>query len=160
MARNPRFQLSPSKSDGESDMTPKALSKQEFARRLYQLMRKKNWSQSDLARAAFGTMKGSEGYTIPRRKDSVSGYLAGRVWPDPKSLEQMAKAFGISVEDLLPNTTMAAIDQGEPSLEIKQAAGHPDKVWVRVSQLVTLDQAVSIAQILQVKADVAGVKRK
>jgi transcriptional regulator with XRE-family HTH domain len=116
---------------------PKALTKQEFGRRLAALMRERNWNQSDLARSA----------KIGR--DAISTYVRGRSWPEPKSLKKLADAFQMEPQQLLPNSLMEALDEELPALEIKQAVGHPDKCWLRVNQMVTMEQALQVAQILQ-----------
>lgn len=117
--------------------TPKALTKQEFGRRLTALMREKNWNQSDLARAA----------RIGR--DAVSTYVRGRSFPEPKSLKKLADAFQLEPQQLLPNSVMEALDDELPALEIKQAIGHPDKCWLRINQMVSMEQALAVAQILK-----------
>lgn len=151
MARATRHHLPPAApAAGESPpLENKSLTRQEFARHLYKLMRAKGWSQSDLARAAFGSTEDSAGHTVANKRGLVSSYLSGRSFPDTKTLDQLAKALSVKSEELLPNTLETAIDQGPAALEIKQAVGHPDKVWLRVSQLVTLDQALDVANILR-----------
>lgn len=136
MSNNARHHLSPQ--IDTADMTPRALTKQEFGRRLMALLLDKRWNQSDLARAA----------DIGR--DAVSTYIRGISFPDPKNLRKMADALGTDMENLLPNTTIRAMDSDtSPMLEIKQATGHPDKVWLRVNRMVTMDQAHRIFGILQ-----------
>jgi transcriptional regulator with XRE-family HTH domain len=129
-------------------LAPAPIARQEFARRLHKLMRAKNWNQSDLARVAFGTTEDARGYTVARGRDSISSYLRGTTIPDPKNRDKLAKALGVSPEELLPNGLFDAMEQEEPSLEIKQVVGHPGQAWLRVNQLVTFDQALKIAGIL------------
>jgi len=133
--------------DPAAEMTPRALTKQEFGRRLQRLMLERNWNQSDLARAAFG--KGKDGFPLGR--DSISTYVRGIRFPDPTNLKKLADAFGMEPYQLLPNTIEAAIDQEVPALEIKQAAGHPDKVWLRVNQMVDLATAAKVFDALNQK---------
>lgn len=81
--------------DGTTDTTvylaPKHLTKQEFAKRLYRLMLKRGWNQSELARRA----------DLPR--DSVSTYIRAKVMPTPQSAQRLARALGITPEELMPN---------------------------------------------------------
>ena len=121
-----------------ADMTPRELTKQEFGRRLMALMLERRWNQSDLARAA----------GIGR--DAVSTYVRGRSFPDPKNLGKLAAALNMEPSSLLPNAAARAIDSdASPMLEIKQASGHPDKVWLRVNRMVTFRQAADVFNILQ-----------
>jgi transcriptional regulator with XRE-family HTH domain len=121
------------------DLAPQALSRQEFGRRLYALMLERNWNQSELARQA------------DLGRDAVSGYVRGRQFPEPKSLEKLAKALHMKPQDLLPNAAMRAIDSEVPAFEMKQAAGHPDKVWLRVNRMVSITQAAQVFAVLNPK---------
>jgi transcriptional regulator with XRE-family HTH domain len=125
-------------------LTPKMLTKQEFSRRLYNMMLQRNMSQSDLARAA------------GLGRDAISTYINAKVFPEPKSLAKVARALGVEPHELLPNTLISAIDSEVPALEIKQAAGHPDKVWIRVNQLVDRRTAAKIFDALNSPDAVAG----
>lgn len=119
-------------------MAPKELTKLEFGRRLNKLMLDRGWNQSDLARAA------------GLGRDAISTYVRGRSFPEPKSLRKLADAMSLTTEDLLPNTVAAAMDADTaPMLEIKQAAGHPEHVWIRVNRMVTFDQAAQIFNIIR-----------
>jgi len=58
--------------------------------------------------------------------------------------------------DLLPNDVVLAIEnEAAPMLEIRQAAGHPDKVWLRVNRMVTFKQAADIFAILNAEPALA-----
>lgn len=135
MKRTTRHSLPPT-SEPAPPNAPKALTKQEFGRRLQALLRDRSWNQSDLARAA----------DIGR--DAISTYVRGRSFPEPKTLQKIAVALNTTPQQLLPNTVMKAIDSEHPALEIKQAAGHPDQCWLRINQLVSFGQAVQVMQIL------------
>lgn len=119
------------------DMTPKHLTKQEFARRLYKLMIAKGWHQSELARRA----------DLPR--DSISVYMRGLSLPTPQSLQKLAKVFNMQPEDLLPNVMESAIDEDNPSFEMKASTGAPNTAWLRINRLVSMTTAVRIATLLE-----------
>jgi transcriptional regulator with XRE-family HTH domain len=57
-------------------------------------------TQSDLARAAFGTDASADGDTVARSHDRISVYLAGQALPDPKNRKALAEALGLPVEEL------------------------------------------------------------
>jgi transcriptional regulator with XRE-family HTH domain len=118
-------------------LLPKHLSRQEFGRRLYNLMLAKGWHQSELARRA----------GLPR--DRVSTYVRGAAMPTPANVDALAKALGVDAEAILPNHLMSAIDEDAPALEIRSSPAAPGKAWLRVNRLVTLATAVRIADLLE-----------
>jgi hypothetical protein len=61
----------------------------------------------------------------------------------------MAKVLGVSVADLLPNALAAAIDEELPAIELRQAASHPDKVWLRVNRTMSFATAAKIIDLLR-----------
>lgn len=121
---------------GQERLTPDALTRQEFGRRLYELMIERRWNQSDLARAA------------DLKRDSISAYVNGKRWPTPISQDALAKAFNMPVEELFPNAMMHALEDEIPAFDMKVAAGHPGKAWVRVNRMMSMDAATQIAVIL------------
>lgn len=140
MVRKSTYHLPPPADDesgADSDISPVDQRKLELGRRIDKLLTEKGWTQSELARRAHVG------------RDAVSNYVRGLVFPTPKSLRQIAGAFGVSEDELLPDRVARALDDEIPSLEIKQASGHPDICWLRVSQRTTLDQALRIATILR-----------
>ena len=118
-------------------MPPKHLTKQEFGRRLYNLMIAQGWNQSELARRA----------DLPR--DSISTYIRGRVLPTPKSLACLAKALNMQTVDLLPNAAESAFDEDVPSLEMRVSTSAPNMAWVRVNRLLPLSTAAKIIEIIE-----------
>jgi len=125
--------------DSPSDTTlvPKHLTKQQFGKRVYRLMLEKGWTQSELARQA----------GLPR--DAISVYVRGRSLPTPVSLQALAKALDVNEAELLPNHVESAIDEDNPSFEMKASAGAPGVVWLRVNRLVTMATAIKIADMLE-----------
>ena len=131
---------------GDRKLAPKHLVKQDFGKRLYQLMLQKGWNQSELARQA----------DLPR--DSISVYIRGKSLPTPLSLQKMADAFGIAPEELLPNHIESAIDEDIPAIEMKVSPNAPDVAWLRINRLVTTATALKIMEMLQAD-DAADRKR-
>lgn len=146
MSRNAQRRLPPA-SPGETPPVSR-LQLQEFARRLYQEMQKRGWSQSDLARAAFGSHKNPEGYTVARGRDRVSVYLRGLQAPDPKNLAKIAKALGVAPEELAPDLFATAIDREHPEIAIHQATGNPGRVHLVVNKIVPAHLAAQIFALL------------
>lgn len=80
---------------------PMAAAKQAFAKRLWNLMLRKNWSQSELAnRAGLG-------------RDVVNKYINARSLPTPESAEKLAQALGVPSIKLYPGAE--ALDLGAPA---------------------------------------------
>lgn len=127
-----------------SDFLPNSIAKQEFGRRVFKLMIAKGWNQSDLARAVYG--KGPDGYALGR--DSISTYIRGRSFPEPVNLTKLAKALGVTEDQLLPNAAESAIDNEIPAFELRAAAGHPDRAWVRLNRMMSFTTAAKIAELL------------
>lgn len=139
--RQTRHHLPPSLTQ-ELDPThgePRALTKQEFGRRLHALLLEKGWNQSELARRA------------ELGRDAISTYVRGRSFPEPTSLKRIADALGTTPTDLLPNAFESAMDRDLPAIEIREASGHPGMSWLRVNRKVTTQQALRVLQILAEK---------
>lgn len=136
MANKVRTHIS---SDAPTDkkLTPKHLTKQEFAKRVYQLMLGKGWNQSELSRRS----------GLPR--DSISVYIRAKSLPTPGNLQKLADAFGVKSDELLPNHLESAIDEDNPSFEMRVSTSLPSKAWVRVNRLVSMSTATKIAELLE-----------
>jgi len=134
MPRKSRFHVT---AMPESTLTPKHLTRQEFGNRLYRLMVERGWNQSELARQTNLT------------RDSISTYIRGVTLPTPKSLQALADTFGLQPVDLLPNAMESAVDEDNPSLEMRVSASAPDAAWLRVNRLVSLATAAKVIEIIQ-----------
>lgn len=121
----------------ENAPAPRRLTKQQFGRRLYQLMLARGWNQSELARQS----------DLPR--DSISTYVRGVALPTPKSLKSLADALDMKMSDLLPDAVEAAVDEDFPSLEIKVSPSAPNTAWLRVNRLVSLTTATRIIDLIE-----------
>jgi transcriptional regulator with XRE-family HTH domain len=122
-------------------LTPKHLTKQEFGRRLYQLMLEKGWRQSELARQA------------GIQRNAVSTYVLGKALPTDINLRRLAQVFKMKPEELLPNHMHSAIDSDNPMVSIQVSPNAPNKAWLRVNQLVDTALAVKIIGMLQASND-------
>lgn len=136
MAQKSRHAMPPSIEPVTTQLTPKALTKQEFGRRLHQRLLEKSWNQSDLARAS------------GLGRDSISTYVNGKTFPTPLALKKLAQALMCEPEDLLPNAMMHAMDDEHPAVELKQASGHPGKAWLRVNRSLSFGTAAKIIALI------------
>lgn len=149
MSKNPVHRLPPS----SGRPATAELRNQEFARTLYKLLIEKGWSQSDLARRVFGATKDSRGYNVAKGRDRISVYLRGQAYPEPKTLNKIAKVLRVSVEDLAPDIHTATIDREKPEVMIHQASGHPDKVHLVVNKVVPASVAAKVMALVNEVAD-------
>jgi transcriptional regulator with XRE-family HTH domain len=128
----------------ETRLVPKHLTKQQFGKRLYNLMLGKGWTQSELARQS----------GLPR--DSISVYVRGRSLPTPASLSALAAALGVTSDELLPNHIEGAIDEDMPAMELKVSPNAPNVAWLRVNRLVSTKTALTIMEMLETDNAVDG----
>ena len=122
--------------EADVDLSVRSIRKIEFAKRVYSLMTKKNWSQSDLARAS------------GLGRDSISQYVRGNNIPSPKNLQKMAGALGVTPVELYPNYEAAAIEQEIPSLSFRQMPGDEQHMWVRINKKVPMAVAAQIMKLM------------
>lgn len=120
---------------------------EEFARKLHAAMTKKGFSQSDLARAVWGTVTDKRGYEVAKNRDQVSQYLHGKSLPGPENLQKLANALGVATEDLAPPNP-GPLDKGRPAVSMTAIAGSPDRVRLTVDMVVSLKVAVAAMGIL------------
>lgn len=122
---------------------------EKFSRRLYKLMADKKMSQSDVARAIWGTRDDPRGYKVARNRDRISAYLKGKSYPSHENLEKLAALLGVTPDELAPDLAVRGMDSEEPDLSITAIAGHHDKVMLRVSRLVAPTTAMEIMALLE-----------
>lgn len=109
----------------------------------------KGWTQSDLARHAFGQKVDERtGGKVALGRDRISMYINGRSVPDPKNLKKLADAFGMTTEELAPDLASPAIQREAPELAITQSSANPEMVVLRVNKIVTPQIANKVFQIL------------
>lgn len=125
------------------------LAAQDFARRLEELLRDRGMRQADLARAMFGEeLDKKTGRPVAKHRDRISVWVAGKNLPDPQNMDLLAKTLGVPVEELAAPLVAQAVDRERSSLQIIQAAGHPDKVHLRVDMLVPQRVASRVMALL------------
>jgi transcriptional regulator with XRE-family HTH domain len=133
MTKNPN-QLSEADHD---NVKPRALTKQEFGKRLYDALIRKGWNQSELARA---TELG---------RDSISTYIRGTAFPTPANLQKLASALGVERDALLPNSAQMEMDRGFPAMEIKMGHTDPSIAWLKINRMVSTSTAVKVLALIQ-----------
>lgn len=111
------------------------LTKEQFGRKLYELMSTRGWNQSDLARRA------------GMNRDNISQYVRGRTYPTPKFLQKLAKALDIAPDDLLPNYYEDAIERSSPTFEYREIPGDDKHCWIRINKRVLKKNAPKIIEL-------------
>ncbi len=124
------------KANADVDLSVKTIRKAEFAKRLYSLMMKKNWNQSDLARAS------------GLGRDSISQYIRANNIPSPLNLKKMADALGVEPVELYPNYEAAAIEEETPALSFRQMPGDDEYMWVRINKKLPKAVATQIMVLM------------
>ncbi len=119
-----------------------------FARRLHEALVQNRMSQSDLARKVWGSTTDKRGYDVARNRDRISVYLRGESLPDASNMQAIADALGMTVAELAPDVTAAAVERENPEVAMTAIAGHTDKVYLRVNKLVPLALAAKIVTLL------------
>jgi len=119
------------------DYSQKILTRQEFGRRLYSFMMQKEFTQSELARAA------------KMGRDSISQYVRGRSVPSPKNLAKLADALNVEVDVLFPNYDAQANATEQPTLEMKSVEADADNVWLRINMKVPTLKALEVMRIIK-----------
>ena len=121
---------------------------QTFARKLREIMQSKGLSQSDLARAVFGTMTDTRGYEVAAGRDRISSYLAGKSLPNSVNIQRLADALSTKVEDLAPELAASAIDKSHPEVSITQVTGRQDQTLLQINKLLPFHLAVKIVALI------------
>ena len=124
--------------------TPADIVRETFAARLKDEIAKRNWNQSDLARNASKQLPSGEELS----RDNISNYMRGRALPSPGFLLAIAKALGMTPEQLLPERGQTPPrDVGVlPITDVRDAGG--GRAFLRVNKSVSWNAAVRILEIL------------
>tara|TARA_R100001015_G_C4536279_1_gene101357 strand:+ start:298 stop:705 length:408 start_codon:yes stop_codon:yes gene_type:complete len=121
----------------EIDFSQRVLTRAEFGKRLYSLMLKKGWNQSEMARR------------VGIGRDSISQYVRGRSIPSPANLDKLAGILGIEKDVLFPNYDAQANAIEAATLEIKSIDSDAEHMWLRVNMKVPAEKALEVLKILK-----------
>lgn len=110
-----------------------------FGKELKRRRLAKHWSQSDLARRAWG----KEG---DARRGMISDYEAGRVYPGEQFLEELATALQCKSSDLTIRMAGAESEFAEDRHRFEDAG--PDKMHVYINQTIPRDLALKIINLV------------
>jgi hypothetical protein len=143
MASKYRRRLAKVTGDTPSD----ELVKKDFASNLDEIVRAQGMNKSDLARKMWGDTIDKSGRRGAAHRDRITAWTAGSI-PDPTNMKLLADTLGVSLEELSAPLVARMVDRERHSLQMIQAAGHPDKVHLRVDKLVNVHIAVQVLALL------------
>ena len=134
MSRSVKTHITRDEIDGPMDM--RAISKDEFGRRLYAAMLNRDMRQSDLARAA------------GIQRSSVSNYVRGLAFPAPLVLQKLAEVLRVAPADLLPNHTVDAVRSDKSAFSLSISQTDPSRSHVRLDMWLPTEIATQIANLV------------
>jgi transcriptional regulator with XRE-family HTH domain len=120
----------------------------EFSKRLTDLMARRGLSQSDVARAIWGTTTDGRGREVARNRDRLSHYVRGSQMPEPKTMSALAKVLGVEMADLNPALDRDAAGRGAEQPLLTMVGGRTDMAVLSINRMVPLKLAVQILQLL------------
>lgn len=121
----------------EIDFSQRVLTRAEFGKRLYSLMLKKGWNQSEMARR------------VGIGRDSISQYVRGRSIPSPANLDKLATILGIEKDVLFPNYDAQTNAIEAATVELKSIDSDAEHMWLRVNMKVPAEKALEVLKILK-----------
>jgi transcriptional regulator with XRE-family HTH domain len=127
----------------------------EFSRRLTDLMARKGMSQSDLARAIWGSVEDNRGRNTARNRDRISHYVRGSQMPEPRTLLAIAKVLGVEMADLNPALDRTPNGQQDEQPILTMVGGRPDLALLSVNRVVSMKVALEVLGTLM-RAEAAG----
>lgn len=122
-----------------------------FARRLESARVAKGWNMSELARqATIHLAKPARGQKQGRAvtRDLISNYTRGKMRPRPEYLDAIAKALGMTREQLMPSAPGAApLPDDFPAVHFETKAD--GRVWLRLNRSVSMEIALDIMSLIR-----------
>jgi transcriptional regulator with XRE-family HTH domain len=119
-----------------------------FKDKLRELRIDKGLSQSDLAKALWGTTTDGRGYDVARNRSRISSYEKGDSVPDKHNLRKLSQVLGVTDDELAPDLAQRVLDQAEAAIQMKMIAGRPDQVRLTLDTLCSLATATKIISLL------------
>lgn len=102
----------------------------------------KGWSQTDLARAIWGSIANRKGYLVARNRDRISCYENGKSLPNARHLKQMCDALGVPPPDLGPER------RPPPPKFLMTESAKPGNAFVQINMDMPYSIAAAICERL------------
>lgn len=133
----PKYATKPKPLPQESiEISNRKSSKEEFAKKLYERMTAKGWTQSQLARYS------------GLNRDAVSTYVRARSLPSPENLAKMSKVLDCKPEELLPNYFESAVSEQPAKMELREVHGEDGLMWLKVNMRLPKATAIKVFMLL------------
>lgn len=133
----PKHAVKPKPTNVAIDMNNRTVTKQEFAKRLYQAMLNKGWTQSQVARYA------------GLNRDAISTYVRAKSLPSPDNLLKLATTLDVKPEELFPNYLSQADDAQLTKIEVREIHGESESMFLKVNMKVPKKVALKVLTLLQ-----------
>ena len=131
----------PTKVQQPEAMNNRHLVKAEFAKRLYNKIAERGWTQSEFAR------------NCDLARDAISTYVRGRSMPSPQALEKMANVLNVRPEELLPNYYESAQSRQESTFELRDVPNEEGYMWIKLNMRLPKKVAMQIFMLAQENDD-------
>lgn len=135
--------------------------RREIGRRIHTMILAKGWNQSTLAREATKHFSGGE---ITR--SNISNWVCGLVLPGPGRAQALAKALGVSIEEIRPSGTIEGLRripgpkgprrQAQPQETININDAGNGKARVYIDRIVSWSVAMRVMKIFEDEGDHNG----
>ena len=142
-ALNPAYAITRQMSSPANVLQPNSIRTHQFGQLLRAAMRNKGIKQIQLA--AITEIK----------RDSISGYVTGRVMPSTERLERIAKALDVQPDDLCPDYKEKAA--GKIPVFFTQQAANGKDIWVTINRAIPIKL---FAELVELMAKVDGEMSK
>lgn len=116
----------------------------EFPACLQKLMDERNLTASDAARMIWGTYVDERGYTVPKNRQQLSRYLAGKSYPSDHTKKIMIEALRVDFKDLFPNEN--PINRPGSGIHLHEINDH--EAVVEIHACVPTDVALEIIRLV------------
>jgi transcriptional regulator with XRE-family HTH domain len=120
----------------------------EFARNLLELMARKGVSQSDVARAVWGSATDNRGRDVARNRDRISNYVRGKQLPEPKTIKKLADVLGVTPSELYPALGKPEGRNAPADVSLTAVGGRPDMAFLVVNKMLPMNVAVKILSMI------------
>lgn len=124
------------------------MEREALSRTITELMARQGISQSDLARAIWGTTVDPRGRDVARNRDRISNYVRGTQMPEPSTLKKIADVLGVEPTDLVPSLAVKGAAHATPDINMTVVAGRPDMALLTVNKMLPLGVAVKVLALL------------
>lgn len=119
-----------------------------FSRKLNELMARQGMSQSDLARAVWGSTIDPRGRDTAKNRDRISHYTRGSQLPEARTMKLLATALGVDPTELSPSRSLPSTPGSAREVSLTTIGGRSDVALVSVNKMLPMSYAVRVLALL------------